>query len=99
MFEVYLSVAMTFEAQTNGITFQFEEIDSRYPRIEIDTRSIARKSSSHTVCFGPQTFVFSSTSPDDSLKGGIWKIVVVQEGQDATINSDARLTIKMKSIV
>jgi hypothetical protein len=99
MFEIFLSLSMTFKNQTNGITFQFEEIDSRYPTIEIDTRSISRKSSSHTVCFGPQTFVFSSTSPDYSLRGGIWKIVVVQDGTDAELNSDARLTIKMKSIV
>jgi hypothetical protein len=99
MFEVFLSLRMTFGNQAEGITFQFQEIDERYPTIEIDTRSISRKSSPHTICFGPQTFVFSSTSPDDSLKGGIWKIVVVQEGTGAVINNDARLTIKMKSIV
>lgn len=93
---------MIFAIQTEGITFQFEEINSRYPAIEIDTRSISRKSNPHTVCFGPQTFVFSSTSPDssdDRLKGGIWKIVVVQDGTGVELSSDARLTVKMKSIV
>jgi hypothetical protein len=99
MFEIFLSLAITFDNKTDGITFEFKEINDRFPPIEIDTRSISRNSSPHSVCFGPQTFVFSSTSPDNSLKGGIWKIVVVQDGQDATINSDARLTIKMKSIV
>ena len=102
LFEIFLSVTMTFTNQSNGITFQFEEINSRYAAIEIDTRSISRKSNPHTVCFGPQTFVFSSTSSDssdDRLKGGIWKIVVVQDGTGAELSSDARLTIKMKSIV
>ena len=99
MFEIFLSVTMTFDNQTNGITFQFQEINSRYPPIEIDTRSISRKSNPHTVCFGPQSFVFSPDSSDDILKGGIWKVVVVQDGNNAEINNDARLTIKMKSIV
>ena len=99
IFEMYLSLTMTFANQTNGITFQFQEINSRYPPIELDTRSISRKSNPHTVCFGPQTFVFSPTSPDDSLKEGIWKIVVVQDGSGAELNSDTRLTVKMKSIV
>ena len=99
LFEVFLSIAITFDNKTNGITFQFQEINSRYPPIEIDTKSISRKSNPHTVCFGPQSFVFSSTSSDDSLRGGIWKIVVVQDGEDTLLNNNARLTIKMKSIV
>ena len=99
IFEVFLSMTMTFEQQTTGITIQFEEINSRYPTLEIDTRSISRKSNPHSLCFGPQSFVFSPTSPDNSLKGGIWKITLVQEGRDAVLNNDARLTIKIKSIV
>lgn len=99
IFEIFLSITMTFEQQTTGITIQFEEINSRYPTLEIDTRSISRKSNPHSLCFGPQSFVFSPTSPDNSLKGGIWKITLVQEGRDAVLNNDARLTIKIKSIV
>ena len=99
IFEVFLSMTMTFEQQTTGITIQFEEINSRYPTLEIDTRSISRKSNPHSLCFGPQSFVFSPTSPDNSLKGGIWKITLVQEGRDAVLNNNARLTIKIKSIV
>jgi hypothetical protein len=99
IFSVSLSMTMTFEQQTTGITIQFEEINSRYPTIELDTRSISRKSNPHSLCFGPQLFVFSPTSPDNSLKGGIWKVTLVQEGSNGVLNNDARLTIKLKSIL
>ena len=99
LFEVYLSISAKFTNQTEALTFQFIDVDSSTNVVDIDTRSISPKAGNSTVVFGPVSFVFKSgVYPDYSLITKQWKIAVDQLGTGATIDSDPRLTIKMKSI-
>jgi hypothetical protein len=99
LFEVYLSIKAKFTNQTDALTFQFINVDSSQ-FVDIDTRSIAPKIGYSTVVFGPVSFVFKEgVTPDFNLITEQWKIAVNQLGTGATIESDPRLTIKMKSIV
>jgi hypothetical protein len=101
LFEVYLSISAQFvKNQTESLTFQFIDVDSSTNVVDIDTRSISPKAGYNTVVFGPVSFVFKpGVNPDYSLITKQWKIAVDQLGTGATIDSDPRLTIKMKSIV
>lgn len=101
LFEVYLSISAKFTNQTDALTFQFIDVDSSSNVVDIDTRSIAEKASVwSTVVFGPVSFVFKpGVSPDYDFITKQWKIAVTQVGTGALIQSDPRLTIKMKSIV
>jgi len=99
LFEVYLSIKTQFVNNTKALTFQFIDVSSGLV-VDIDTRSIEPKTGFNTVVFGPVSFIFKpGVTPDYNFITKQWKIAVAQEGFGGKIDSNPRLTIKMKSIV
>ena len=95
--EVYYSVPAEFSNQADAFTVSFKEVGGSQ-ELFLDTRSVGNGLGERTIVFGPQTFVFTSGSPDITYIEKRWNINYDISGGPLTTNN-GRLTIKQKSLI
>ena len=95
--EVYYSVPAEFSNQADAFTVSFKEVGGSQ-ELFLDTRSVGNGLGERTIVFGPQTFVFTSGSPDITYIEKRWNINYDISGGPITTNN-GRLTIKQKSLI
>ena len=97
--EVYYSVPVNFLSggTDTALTVSFKEIGGS-EELFLDTRSIRNQLGLRTVVFGPQSFIFTDSSPDISYLGKQWNLNYDVSGSLINTNN-GRLTIKQKSLI
>jgi hypothetical protein len=95
--EVYYSVPANFSNPADAFTVSFKEVGGSQ-ELFLDTRSVGNGLGERTIVFGPQTFVFTPSSPDISYIGKQWNLNYDISGGPIT-TSNGRLTIKQKSLI
>ena len=99
---MYFSVPAEFGTQSNSIALVLSDKNSA-DEIIIDTRSVGKENGFKTIVFGPQSFIFTSSSPDNSYISKQWNVsfdICGGIGPNGNIKTqNGRLTIKQKSII
>ena len=99
---MYFSVPAEFGNQSDSIAVVLSDKNSTH-EIIIDTRSVGKESGFKTIVFGPQSFIFTPDSSDNSFIYKQWNVSFDICGGSGPLGNirtqNGRLTMKQKSII
>ena len=89
MFETFVNVDVNFDNNGRVVVYLLD-VSNSSNRVDIDSRSVAKKNGSANISFGPKIF-FSNTYPSSLLSLRI-------DASNATVLDNGTFTLKMRSI-